>query len=117
MTRLLTLLLMFALAFTNGPAVASAICDHKDARAHAAALQSADAAIFIAAHGEEAAAKATSEKAALGDAATALMAGYILPPEAGAFSVPPREPAGRPLRDKPILDGVSVPPLLEPPLA
>lgn len=117
MTRLLTLLLIFALAFTKGPAVASAICDHKDAREHAAALLSEDAPTFIDAHGEEAAARAASERAALGDAATTLMAGYILPPEAGAFAVPPREPAGRPLRDKPILRGVSVPPLLKPPLA
>lgn len=117
MLRLVTLLLMFALAFANAPAVASALCQHEDARAHAAALQSENAMVAAAAHGEEAAANAAAEKASLGDAAATLIAGCILPPDAAGVAGPvPVAECGQPVAAA-VLAGLSVPPLLEPPLA
>ena len=115
--RLLTLLILFALAVTNGPAVAMAMCQHGDARAHAAARQSTEAGTAAAAMSEEAAAQAAPEQASLGDAARTLLAGYMLPGdplplpnrlvEAGATHIPLLYES----------DGRTVPPLLEPPLA
>ncbi|MFN7000527.1 MAG: hypothetical protein ACK4ST_10935, partial [Elioraea tepidiphila] len=114
MPRLLSLLLILALAVTNGPAVAAAMCRHDDGRAHAAARHSADAAVAAAARGEEEAAQAALEKAPLGDAASGLLAGYVLPPDA---RVPAprlvRREARETARAAP-LHGRSPPPLLEP---
>ena len=115
-TRLITLLILFALVVTNGPAVAMAKCQHEDARAHAAALQSTEARERTVAVGEEAA-KAASEKASLGDAATTLLGGYILPGDALQFPSRVIEATTRHV-DKTSPPGTrNVPPLLEPPLA
>jgi len=115
-TRLLTLLIMFALSFTNGAALAAAMCTHQDARAHMAARASGDAKVAAAALTEESAAKA-SKAAALTDAAAAAFAAYMLPPE--PLALPPRviDPTRRPVTDSPGLASRSVPPPLEPPLA
>ena len=117
MVRLVTLLLMLVLAIANGPAVASAICQHQDARAHAAAVQSTDAGVAADALSEETAAKATSVDGALGDAAGTLLAGYMLPPE--PVLLPPGfvDATIRSMPDDLGQVSRSVPPLLEPPLA
>ena len=115
-SRLLTLLMIFAFLIANGPAVAMAMCQHEDARAHAAALQSMETEISVVAQSEEAAAKAASKKGSLSEAATTLLTGYILPSDLSPF--PPRvvEPAGQHVADASRLGSRSVPPLLEPPL-
>lgn len=117
MARLVTLLIILAFVVANGPAVAMAICQHGDARAHAAALQNHEADVSLAAQSEENAAKAASKAGSLSDAATTLLAGYILPPDSSSF--PPRfaEPASRDVADASGPGSRSVPPLLEPPLA
>jgi hypothetical protein len=115
-SRLLTLLILFAFVFTNGPAVAMAMCQHEDARAHVAALQSAEAVEAIVAQTEEAAAERVSKQAIVSDAATTLLAGYILPPESPQFLIRFVERTGRDDTRFPRLETRSVPPLLEPPL-
>jgi predicted MFS family arabinose efflux permease len=115
MLRFVTLLMMLVLTIANGPAVAAAICQHTDGRAHTAALQSGDVNVSAEAMDEESASKALSSKAALGDAAGTLLAGAILPHQPvllvqgvasiGSDAATPRK-----------LEGRSVSPLLEPPL-
>lgn len=116
MVRLLTLLIMFALAVTNGAAVTAAMCQHPDALAHAAARQSSDDKIAAQARSEDTAGAAASKKGSLSDAA-ASVSGYILPP--GSLSWPARALGSmdRPSLAATRLAGRSVLPLLEPPLA
>jgi hypothetical protein len=117
MARLVALLIMFAFVFTNGPAVAMAMCQHNDARAHTAALASTVVAVSMAAQSEERAADAASKQGALSDAAAPLLAGYLLPPEL----LPPLLLLVEPVDHDPMrvlgLPDRSVSPLLEPPLA
>lgn len=117
MARLLTLLIMFAFVCTNGPAVAMAICEHEDARAHAAALRSSEASVSLLAQSEETAAKTASTQGMLSDAATTLLAGYILPTEAYSFAPRFIDRVSRHAFNPAGLGSRSVPPLLEPPLA
>ena len=115
--RFVTLLIMLAFVFTNGPAIAMAMCQHNDARAHAAALQSPDSEMSVKALSEEIVAKAASGQGSLGEAATTLLAGYILPPEPLPLPLRFVEPMTRDPTDVAGRRGRSVPPLLEPPLA
>jgi hypothetical protein len=116
MRRLLILLLMLTLSVSNGAAVAAALCEHVDARAHAAALQSSDQGIAAEAHHEETAAAAVDKKAAFGDAAAAQLAGFLQPAEPAlnlpAASEMPLRP-GEAVR----LSHRDTLPLLDPPLA
>lgn len=115
--RLVTLLIIFAFVFANGPAVAMAKCQHEDARAHAAALQSSESDVSAVAQSEETAAKAVSKKGSLSEAATTLLAGYIV--STGSSSFPRRfvKPAHTLMTSATGRGSRSVPPLLEPPLA
>jgi hypothetical protein len=108
--------MMLVLAVANGPAVAAATCQHKDAQAHAAAVQSADAHVSASAKGEEAATRASKLDRAMGDAAGTLLAGYIVPPE---FALPCRALGSATVHATYVkrLGSRSTPPLLEPPLA
>lgn len=117
MARLIALLMMLVLVVANGPAVAAAICQHQDSAAHAAAVQSGIAAVSAEALSEEAAVKAASIDGALGEAASTLLVGFMLPSEPTLF--PPRiiESASTIMPDDRLQAGRSVPPLLEPPLA
>lgn len=117
MARLVTLLLMLLVVIANGPAVATAICRHQDARAHAAAVQSADAGLSAQARSEETAAKGAAMDRALSDAAGTLLAGYMLPPEPMVFLPRLVGSTTRSMPDDSRHAGRSVPPLLEPPLA
>lgn len=116
MTRIASLLLMFALVITNGPAIASAMCRHADARAHVSALQSADRGIAEAAAHEERAA-ASGQKGTLADAASVQLAGFVTP--AGPILHVPA--AGAPQKPRAVDDADrssrALRPLLEPPLA
>ncbi|HEX8062203.1 MAG TPA: hypothetical protein VF535_03215 [Allosphingosinicella sp.] len=117
MSRLLTLMMIFALVVAHGSSVAAAICRHQDGGAHVAALQSEDAAISAAAHGEESAAKAGSKKGAPADSSSVSWPSDMLPTP--GLPVPFR--AGEPVERRPaataVLVGASVRPLLEPPSA
>lgn len=116
MARLISLLIMLALALTNSSAVAAAMCQHVDAKAHAFALQSPNRDVAGAAINEEAAA-AANKKGTLADAAAVQLAGFLLPssPSIGA----PRsiEPMSRAATHPARLASRTVSPLLEPPLA
>ncbi len=117
MARIASLLLMFALVFTNGPAIASALCRHADAIAHASALESADRAIAAEAAHEEQAAGAGGNKGMLADAASVQLAGFVTPAEPALFvPLPSAEPKVRGA-DDPDPSGRALRPLLEPPAA
>lgn len=117
MSRPLILVLIFALAFMNGAAVAAAICQHQDGRDHALARASSDQRVAAQAVSEEAAAATTSKKAAVSDAAATWLAGHGMP------SDPPTFPLMRAETIRSVGDGAAklasrtVPPLREPPLA
>lgn len=117
MTRLLSLLVMYAFVLTNAASVAAAVCQHADTRAHAFALHSPDREVAARARGEEAARKNVEQRGALADAAAVQLAGFILPSEPIALA--PKSPER--MRDRPhdesALTGRSISPLLEPPLA
>ncbi|HEX8192429.1 MAG TPA: hypothetical protein VF552_05970 [Allosphingosinicella sp.] len=116
MQRLLTLLIVIALTFGNGSAVAAALCEHGSTAAHQVALDSGDEGVAADAQSEDAAAAAASKKAAPGEN-NAAVAGYILPADPAAPMPLPRAGTNlAPERGSP-LAGLSVPPLLEPPLA
>ncbi len=115
--KLLSLLMMLALVFTNGAAVATAMCEHVDAQAHAYALQSTDAGIAATALNEEAAAAATAKKANLADAAAVQLAGYLLPSDPALPSPRSLDPAKAAEAEPGKLASLSISPLLEPPLA
>lgn len=115
--RLVTLLIIFAFVFANGPAIAMAKCQHEDALAHAAALQSSESNTSAVAQSEETAAKAVAKKGSLSEAATTLLAGYIAPTDSSSFPRRFVESAHRLVTNATGLGSRSVPPLLEPPLA
>ena len=117
MTRLLTLLLMFTLVVANGSAVAGAMCQHRDARAHAMARQSQDAKVAAVALTEEAAAAMASKKGALGSNASLSLPAYIVPGAALAPAPRAVEPMPRPQVESTPLPSRSIRPLLEPPVA
>ena len=117
MTRLVTFLMMISLVVANGSAAAGAMCQHRDARAHAMARQSQDAKVAAVALTEEAAAAVDSKKGALESNASLSLPAFVLP---GATLTPaPRaiEPMGRPQVDAKPLSSRSIRPLLEPPVA
>ena len=115
MHRLLTLLLMLALALANGPAMAAAMCAHADVDAHVSAREGGDGMAARAALAEEVAGKSVSRHKATPDSAAAALAGCILPstpePPFRLFcaTAPPAQ------MDVAILAGRSEPPLLKPP--
>lgn len=117
MSRLLSLLAMFALVLTNGTAIATAMCGHTDAQAHAAALQSTDARVASAAMTEDAASSTASKQATPADGAAVQLAGFLLPsnpvlPTPGSSGALDRRPA-----DAAKLASRAISPLLQPPLA
>jgi hypothetical protein len=117
MSRLLTLMMIFVLVLAHGSSVAAAICRHQDGVAHAAALQSADAGISAAAHGEESAGKSSSRKGVPADAGSVSSPSDMLPTPGLVPPLRAEEPAERSAADAPILVGASHRPLLEPPSA
>lgn len=114
MYRLLILLILFALTLGNGAAMAAAICQHQDARAHAAALHSSDTAVAAAALSEDRAATAEKE-GTVSDGASASLLGYVLPSEP-ELALRGAERENLPKTAARRLSGRSPPPLLEPPL-
>lgn len=117
MARLLTLLLMFALIGANGPAVATAMCQHEDARSHEQALQSADRGESRMAHAEESAATALSKKGSLHEAGAGLFQAAMLPADPFEALPPPARAGPLGIMDASPLIGRIPPPLHRPPLA
>ena len=117
MTRLASLLLMFALVITNGPAIASAMCRHTDAAAHANALQSHDRGIAAAAAKEDRAAASADRKGTLADAASVQLAGFVRPAEPVLHVPFQPKPLSLRAADDDGPPGRALRPLLEPPLA
>jgi hypothetical protein len=117
MTRLVTFLMMITLVVANGSAAAGAMCQHRDARAHAMARQSQDAKIAAVALTEEAAAAAASKKGALGSSASVSLPAFILPSAALTPAPHAVEPMRRPQLESAPLSSRSIRPLLEPPVA
>ena len=117
MTRLVTLLMMIALVVANGSAAATAMCHHRDARAHAIARQSQDAKVAAVALTEETAAAAASKKGALGSNVSLSLPAYIVPEAALAPAPDAARPMPRPQGEPARLSGRSIRPLLEPPVA
>lgn len=110
--------ILFVLAFALTSAIAApfAMCQHADARAHAAALTSGDKSEVLSAQIEDSADAALEEQASLAEAAAGVLAAVLLPEtapsafELGArgvawLSAAPAKMVGRALR-----------PLLTPPL-
>ncbi|WP_162806450.1 hypothetical protein [Sphingosinicella terrae] len=116
MRHLLALIIMFALAVTNGPAVAAAICQHGSASAHAEAMHSADLGVAAGAQAEEEHRKA-AKQGSLADGGAALVAGYMLPPDQAVLPVALSASLSGPAGDPMPLGGRMLRPLLRPPLA
>jgi hypothetical protein len=117
MSRFLTLMMTLMLVMAHGSSVAAAICRHQDGVAHAAALQSEDAGISAAAHGEETAAKTGAKKGAPADSGSISWASDMLPTPGLPIPFPANEAAMLSPAEASILVGASVRPLLEPPSA
>jgi len=117
MARLASLLIMFALVITSGPAIASAMCRHADAVSHASALQSTDRGVSAAAADEETAAAATGRKGTLADLASVQLAGFVTPAQPALYVPLARASLSLRAVDDDSPPGRSPRPLLEPPLA
>jgi hypothetical protein len=111
-----TLLMIVALVVGSASATAEAICRHQSPLDHAAARLSHDRKIAAVALTEDAAASVSAKKGALPSAASSMLAD-LLPPATLAMPVPLAESLRRQFPDGPVLEGTSLPPLLQPPLA
>jgi hypothetical protein len=115
--RFLTFLMILTLVAGQGSSAAWAACRHKDARDHAAALQSPDRKIAAVAQTEEAAASVESKKGAASGIASMSGPQEILPPVTPAVLLRISEPVRRLFIDDPALNGTVLRPLLQPPSA
>jgi len=115
--RVLTFLLLLVLVATNGTAVATVLCQHQDAQAHAAALQSEVASDVAEAAGEETAAKTAGKKAAGADASASLLAAYMLPPSSPSLAPGASDAVAQFAMEGAVPPGRLVEPLLRPPHA
>lgn len=112
--RLLTLMLMTALAFVSSTSVAAALCSHQDAQEHVRALASGDQQVAAAAELEDAVA---AKKGTLADAGAFGLAAFILPASALALEPLSRKPAPALEQNSAKVAGLTRRPLLEPPAA
>jgi hypothetical protein len=109
-----TLLMIVALMIGNASAAAEAVCRHQSPIDHAAARQSDDRKVAAAALSEDAAAAVDAKKGAVPSASASLLAD-LLPPAALAVPLRLSEPLRRQFPDGAVLEGTSLPPLLQPP--
>jgi hypothetical protein len=115
--RLLTLMLMTALAFVSSTSVAAALCGHQDAQQHQAALDGGDEQAAAEAQLEEAAGALAAKKTTLADAGSFALAAFILPCSSLALGHLPAKQALTLGRDAAKVTGLAPRPLLEPPAA
>lgn len=114
MSRVLHILLFVAFAVTNVAAAPMAFCQHVDATAHSAALNSDDAATSADAHAEDAA--GAVGKGALAEVAASVTAA-VLPATGPALGRADAEPSVWFADRAASLVGRTLTPLLDPPLA
>lgn len=115
--RLLTLMLMTALAFVSSTSVAAALCGHQDGQQHAAALYGDDEQVAAAAQLEEAAGALAAKKGTLADAGSFALPAFILPLASLALQPLSTKPTLGHGRDAAKVRGLTPRPLLEPPAA
>lgn len=115
MVRVLHILLFVAFAVTNAAAAPMAFCQHVDATAHSAALNSDDAATSADAHAEDAAG-AVGKGGALAEVA-ASVAAAVLPATGPALGQADAEPSVWFADRAASMVGRTLTPLLDPPLA
>jgi hypothetical protein len=109
-----TVLMIVALMVGNASAAAEAVCRHQSPLDHAAARQSDDRKIAAVALTEDAAAAVGAKQGAVPSASASILAD-LLPPAALAVPLRLAEPLRRQFPDGPVLEGTSLPPLLQPP--
>lgn len=115
--RLLTLILITALSFVSSTSVAAALCGHRDAQAHQAALHGGDRQVAAAAQLEEAAGALTAKKGTLADAGSFALPAFVLPSSSLAPVLAAARQAPAPAGDAVKIARWPIPPLLEPPAA
>lgn len=115
--RLLTLMLMTAMAFVSGSSVAAALCQHQDAQQHQAALYGENEAEAAAAQLEEAAGAFKAKQATSIDAGSFALPAFVLPSSSIALDRSTEEQALTLAGDAPRVPSLAIAPLLEPPAA
>jgi hypothetical protein len=115
--RLLTFLLINVIVFVSGTSVAAAVCQHRDAQQHVAALHGEDELVAAAAQLEEAAGNVAAAKGMMADTASFSLPAFILP-SAAVHPGPSGAPEALSLgRNAAKVASLALPPLLEPPAA
>ena len=114
---LLTLFILAALVLGQGTSLATSICRHAGFQDHVAARQSHDTRRAAAALAEETAGAAAEKKGSAANGSSAPMLAALLPPSAPDAAAFPRERMLPRATDRPALVGISLRPLLPPPLA
>jgi hypothetical protein len=115
--RLLSLLLMIALAFVSSTSVAAAICGHRDAQQHEAALHDGDQQVAAVAELEEAAGAVAAKQGTLADAGAFALPAFILPSAPLGLERLSKMQAPMLGRDAAKVASLAPRPLLEPPSA
>jgi hypothetical protein len=117
MARLLTFLMILAMVFGQGSAMANAVCRHQNLREHVLARQSHDASVAAVSQREDAAADAASKKGSRTGDTSSQWPAQLLPPAMETARAPRAERTRlRPARHAPLPSAV-IRPLLEPPSA
>lgn len=109
--------MMLAMTIVSATSVAAAMCAHRNADEHAAALASVDWQTAADAHLEEAAGTAVSKQGALADAGAFSIPAFILPEASALSSLEVSQLALSRAPDASRVPRASGPPLLEPPAA
>jgi hypothetical protein len=108
--------MIFAFVVTQGASIEEAICRHANPAAHALALHSADKRVAAQAMAEDDAGAVVGKKGSLSHGGSVSAPSDIVSPPSMAFPVRAVERVRRVLADAPALAGLSIPPLLQPPL-
>lgn len=107
--------MMTMIVLVNGTSFAAAMCVHRDAADHAAALGAEDSAVAAKAHAEDAAGSVAAKRGTLADAGSLMLPAFLLPAGADALREHVRSAAPRMYADDLTMPGRGVAPLLEPP--
>jgi hypothetical protein len=115
--RVVSMLMVLMMTIVSATSVAAAMCAHKNADEHIAALASDDAGTAAGAHLEDTAGAAVSKKGALADAGAFSIHAFILPDASTTPRLTDRPLALPRAPDAAKIPRASGPPLLEPPAA
>ncbi|HEY1606600.1 MAG TPA: hypothetical protein VGF77_13490 [Allosphingosinicella sp.] len=116
MSRLLTLLMTLAFLATQGASVEEAICRHGSGAAHELALHNVDKRIAAQASAEDDANSVIAKKGGLSHGDPVSPPADLLTPPSVALPVRAVDRIRHALTDAPAWAGLSIPPLLQPPL-